>query len=143
MKICTTCKKEKEITEFNKNSSKKNGLNNICRNCSNIRSKKYYKENKEKHLDTVIHRREKAKNISKDYLLELFKNSECKDCGNKDIRVMEFDHISNNKRRDISQLVSGGWSLEVIKEEIKKCEIVCCNCHRIRTFTRKKNYRIF
>ena len=61
----------------------------------------------------------------------------CVDCGNSDIRVLEFDHISNDKFKNVSALRTG--SLEKIKEEIAKCEVVCANCHKIRTYGRMNN----
>jgi len=47
---------------------------------------------------------------------------------------MDFDHIGS-KRLEISGLlyVSG---TETLLEEIKKCEVVCSNCHRVRTTRR-------
>jgi hypothetical protein len=33
-------------------------------------------------------------------------------------------------------MVHDGFSLAAIKKEIEKCEIVCANCHRIRTYNR-------
>ena len=45
---------------------------------------------------------------------------------------MDFDHIDpNNKRYTVAQ--SGTCSNVTLLEEISKCDIVCANCHRIRT----------
>ena len=33
-------------------------------------------------------------------------------------------------------MLIGGWSREKVDEEIKKCDIVCSNCHRIRTYSK-------
>jgi 5-methylcytosine-specific restriction endonuclease McrA len=60
MKVCILCKIEKELSEFNKNCSKKDGLNTLCRKCSNAKSKEYYKNNGEKHRSAVNARRKKA-----------------------------------------------------------------------------------
>ncbi len=74
--------------------------------------------------------------------MELLRTKKCSDCGNEDHRVFEFDHIENNKLDNVSQLLLGGYSWEVIEREVNKCEVVCANCHRIRTFTRQNNYRM-
>ncbi len=49
MKKCYTCKETKPLTGFNKNKSRKDGLNSICRECSKARSRKHYTENTDKH----------------------------------------------------------------------------------------------
>ena len=60
MKKCYTCQTFKNEVDFNKNKSKADGLNNICKHCSRERSKKYYSENHEKHVNQVGVRREKT-----------------------------------------------------------------------------------
>lgn len=62
----------------------------------------------------------------------------CLDCGEKDIRVLEFDHVKDTKINDVSSLVWRACSIQTIKNEINKCEVVCANCHRIRTWERKQ-----
>lgn len=53
------------------------------------------------------------------------------DCGYKfPPECMDFDHLGN-KFKTIGQLRSHKW--ETILEEIKKCDLICANCHRIRT----------
>lgn len=48
MKKCYKCKEEKNLQEFAKDKSKKDGLNSSCKVCSKLMVKNYHKENKEK-----------------------------------------------------------------------------------------------
>lgn len=50
--------------------------------------------------------------------------------------VLDFDHIDNNKVENISKMAKW-FPIEEIVQEIKKCEIVCANCHRERTHSRR------
>lgn len=65
----------------------------------------------------------------------------CVDCGNSDIRVLEFDHVKGNKRFDIGKAVNSKYGWETVLEEIEKCEVVCANCHKIRTNERCNSWR--
>jgi predicted transcriptional regulator len=51
---------------------------------------------------------------------------------------MEFDHLGD-KRFNIASFRNHTNSLDVVKQEIAKCEIVCSNCHRKRTYHRRNN----
>lgn len=53
---------------------------------------------------------------------------------------MDFDHLSD-KKYEINKLINS-CSMTKIKAEIAKCDIVCSNCHRERTFQRLKNGRL-
>ena len=58
----------------------------------------------------------------------------CKDCGNHfPACCMEFDHVDTNKHGEVGLMVSRGRSWEDVTAEMAKCDIVCSNCHRIRT----------
>jgi len=51
---------------------------------------------------------------------------------------MDFDHLpGEDKVKYISKMVARSWSLAKIDAEIAKCELVCANCHRIRTARRQ------
>lgn len=105
-----------------------------------------------KHLNTIIKvsnkvvarknlnaRREASRDVAKEYVYQYLLQHPCTDCGEGDPLVLEFDHVGEgNKITDISRMVSGGWSVPVIKDEIEKCEVCCANCHRRRTLTRGK-----
>lgn len=145
MKTCDTCKIPKSDSEFNKNKAKKDGLNSICKECSRKRSRQYYKEKGEVHKKNVVKRNKKNRKVLQDYILQHFKTNSCKDCGNGDIRVLEFDHLPQfRKSKDISRLLAASVSTKTLQKEIDKCEVVCANCHKIRTVERSKvNYRKF
>jgi lysyl-tRNA synthetase class I len=49
---------------------------------------------------------------------------------------MDFDHVRGRKHKNVMELIPT-LSKKKIDEEIAKCEIVCSNCHRIRTHGRK------
>jgi GTP1/Obg family GTP-binding protein len=71
----------------------------------------------------------------RDYVKEVKESSPCLDCGEwHPYYVMEFDHL-HSKEKTVSWLASKGTMKQVI-EEIKKCELVCSNCHKKRTWNR-------
>jgi hypothetical protein len=72
-------------------------------------------------------------------MLVFLKTKSCFDCWTKDFRVIEFDHL-RDKKYNISDKKSS--RLSSLMEEINKCDVVCCNCHRIRTMKRANSYRV-
>jgi hypothetical protein len=62
--------------------------------------------------------------------------SPCKDCGCfYPAGVMEYDHVRGQKFKEISVMRNYSWAR--ILEEIKKCDLVCANCHRLRHINKK------
>ena len=51
-------------------------------------------------------------------------------CGESHPACLDFHHIGNDKEYSISQLASRGWSKDRVLSEIKKCVLICANCHR-------------
>ena len=68
------------------------------------------------------------------YLLEFFSEHHCVDCGESDPVVLEFDHLRDKSFATGAKLAQFAW--QTILDEIKKCEVVCANCHRRRTAQR-------
>lgn len=67
---------------------------------------------------------------------EIKEASPCADCGKHfPFYAMDFDHIEDNKVNSVSRLKILVGREEVFKE-IEKCELVCANCHRGRTYHR-------
>lgn len=132
MKRCVTCKTEKPLDEFNKLAKSLDGKQPRCRDCH----KRMYLANRESHIARVNARSKKVRKKLLDYVWEL-KRKPCSDCGMSYHPVaMDFDHVRGVKSRDIGKLIQREPSLERLHEEIDKCDLVCANCHRVRTFTR-------
>lgn len=64
----------------------------------------------------------------------------CKICGEKDPVVLEYDHrVGTTKLYNVSDMMINKFSMKLIKEEIRKCDILCANCHRRKT-AKDRNY---
>lgn len=80
-------------------------------------------------------RHKHIRELKKLYVIEYLKTHPCIDCGQLDIRVLDFDHTyPSQKRSGIARIAGAGtYSLAYLVEEIAKCEVRCSNCHRIKT----------
>ena len=60
----------------------------------------------------------------------------CQLCGyKKHFSALEFDHINrSSKIKAVSMLIKENNSWKMVKEEIKKCMLLCSNCHRLKTY---------
>lgn len=64
----------------------------------------------------------------------------CSDCGyNANPDALDFDHVRGTKTKNVSRMTQD--TLEHLVEELDKCEVVCANCHRIRTFSSRRATR--
>lgn len=62
----------------------------------------------------------------------------CMDCGHEYPHfVMDFDHRPDEEKLFEISKAAKSRSLEEIQSEMKKCDLVCANCHRFRTWYRK------
>jgi hypothetical protein len=77
---------------------------------------------------------EGRKHRMKQYGQQAKEGRPCFDCGVAYPNyVMDFDHVRGTKDRDVSACTT----LAMLKREIAKCDLVCANCHRERTFRRR------
>lgn len=75
---------------------------------------------------------------AKEYIRKSKEGKPCTDCGNiYHFAIMHYDHLPQfEKTRGISEMFY--YSIKRIDEEIAKCELVCSNCHGMRTWTRNQ-----
>jgi len=98
--------------------------------------KEWYRKNKAKRIIQINKRRNIVRLASMDSINSIKLKKGCKDCGyNKHAIALDFDHLSD-KKYNISDMVANGYSIESIEKEAGKCEVVCANCHRVRTKSR-------
>lgn len=65
------------------------------------------------------------------------KDQPCEDCGARYPHyVMDLDHVRDAKVAAVSRMVRSGASEARLRKEIAKCDVVCSNCHRGRTWER-------
>lgn len=140
MKVCNKCKQtfpaNKEYFQVNTNGRGIGGVSATCKSCANARSRNWYHnwDGKEWHLNDQKQRRIELG----EWVVTTFKSKPCTDCNTVyPPEVMEFDHLPGfEKLFSISVMVNLRKSKEAIINEIEKCELVCANCHRLRTVAR-------
>jgi len=116
MKRCPKCTQWLSLENFAKRGGGL-GANSYCRPCQNV-----YRRNIE--------------------LLGAFLRSHaCVDCGERDMRVLEFDHVRGVKVASVADMTGRGISWQRIEREIAKCEIRCANCHRRKTVAERGWWR--
>lgn len=71
-------------------------------------------------------------------VLTFFKTQPCTDCGQQyPPHVMDFDHVVGEKKFNLGRF-GNSTTMERLLEEVSKCEVVCSNCHRHRTYLREQ-----
>lgn len=155
MRICSKCKVEKEENKFY-------GKHPHCSECHKARRKLAYKNNREvelkkrkiyveKNRDKVLEYSRRYNQSNKEYDKENLPNSiqarydkklyvwnylkenPCVKCGEPDPIVLEFNHIDpKQKFKGVAELAHNG-TFEQLETEIKKCEVMCANCHKRHT----------
>lgn len=122
-KTCCKCAKELPASAFNK---KKARLSSYCKECNKAYQRLHYEGNKGKYIEQNRTRIQAVKQRFRDYKAE----RGCSRCEEKHPACLQFHHIdASTKIDDVSVLINEGRSIESILLEIKKCIILCANCH--------------
>ena len=96
-----------------------------------INFKAWYRKNHEKHKANVSKRQKD--NIK---AMQAKKVNPCTDCKKKYHPVcMDFDHVRGIKSGNIATIAKYKSRVD-LEKELKKCQLVCSNCHRLRTHKR-------
>lgn len=76
----------------------------------------------------------------KEWYRRLKEGQPCADCGGTfHYSAMEWDHRPGvTKVAELSSLVEKTNSWRRVLEEVSKCDLVCANCHAVRTFNRTR-----
>lgn len=129
-KRCNVCHLMLPRSEFNRTASNKDGLDRRCRSCAAA----WYQANKEVHKKNVRRRNDRVRAEHNGRLADYLRDHPCVDCGETDLRVLEFDHDDPaEKFGEVTRMISNSLPWRRIEAEIAKCTVRCANCHRRRT----------
>ena len=115
MKRCSSCKVEKDLSEFHKDKRNKDGLHYACKDCRNV----YHTSETGKAYKRKRYHRGKA------YIRA--QKKPCIVCGEDEPVCIDFHHL-RDKKFNLANTESR--SLDTIQKEIDKCVCLCSNCHR-------------
>jgi len=133
VKPCTGCKRNLPDESF---AWKLKGVRRSrrCRDCQKVVKDAHYRANKRSY---VAKARKYQNEVVKTWMQEYKTNHPCADCGNfYHYCQMDFDHLGD-KVRNVS-LMASRYGRQQLLAEIAKCDLVCSNCHRLRTFRRRQ-----
>lgn len=105
----------------------------VCENCGEIELRDYHCHYCEKcayEIKRKIDKKYRKQRYQKWFLKlqQIKKKSGCQKCGCKDVRVLQFHHVDpNTKEHNIDASLTN----ERLENELKKCIVLCANCHII------------
>lgn len=126
-KICTICETPKTLDEFYKWNKTKDGFMSRCKQC-HCERQKVHRDNP----DTEYNKQSRLRRLTrKQKAIEMFGNK-CADCNHTfHPNVYDFHHLDpNEKDTTLGNLLHKSW--KYIEPELKKCVMLCANCHRLR-----------
>ncbi|MBX3030894.1 MAG: hypothetical protein KF809_12100 [Chloroflexi bacterium] len=112
----------------------------VCANCHRIRTMRRDDPSARRVPDASAELvRKRPYWRSQAQLLDGIKSRPCADCGGRfPPCAMDFDHRDpDTKRMAVSRMI-GRAGTTTIMAEVAKCDIVCANCHRARTYDRRE-----
>lgn len=132
---CAICAEKKPFDQFNVKVKHADRIiyDAYCRSCRREYRRQHYENNKAYYFRRV---RERERRIYVEVVCAA-KARPCADCGIQYAPwQMDFDHVRGTKLMGIARRAAKTYSIRKVKAEIAKCEVVCANCHRNRTYFR-------
>jgi hypothetical protein len=132
-KRCPNCGINKPWSAYSSQLLKEFRPSSYCRKCQRAYCKAHYRRNRELHNTGRYQRAKRERRQKREYIWNYLDAHPCIDCGEADIVVLEFDHVTGKKDRDVSVLVGTNATQEHLEREVAKCVVRCANCHRRKT----------
>jgi len=150
-KICSVCRMPKPTTDFRIDRSRADGFCPLCQACAIEKQRAWRAEHPErqKAISDRGYQKNKARILkrSQEYrrrqlarlVAQLKAGRPCLDCGQVfPPCVMDFDHRPGvDKSFGLNGHNLGRHALATVMDEVAKCDLVCANCHRLRTQRRR------
>lgn len=138
MKLCSSCKEKKDISEFSIKNKVKGWIHSSCKQCQKKLKNRHYQRNKKEYL----RKSKEASRITQKKIDDYKEWRGCFKCGERHPAALDFHHPDGVKKEfTIALARRRGYSIERIMVEAEKCVVVCSNCHR-KIHWEKNNVKI-
>ena len=134
-KRCRRCGTDHPLGAFH--ASSRDGHQAWCKPCRKEYAASHYQANKERrqHQNKVRQAEFMA------WYVNLKAGRPCADCrGEFHPAAMQWDHLPGFEKEAALSLLARRGGRQRVLDEIKKCELVCANCHAIRSHNRRDSY---
>ena len=132
MPVCIKCIEEKDEEEFSWRWQSLGIRQKVCKVCRRQEVNHWYERHREKHRQNVYKARADRRQLAREFVHQYLSEHPCMECGESNPIVLEFDHLED-KDYNISHMISQGFTIERIQQEISRCQVLCANCHRRKT----------
>lgn len=135
-KLCAKCRRRRLTKFFSK---KRGGFQSYCKDCQSKISKAHYRDNKATYNARRYQRQIKQRKLLR-AVVEEAKQGSCLDCHETHPPwAMDFDHRPGTKKKfNVSDALRASVTVERLKAEIAKCDLICALCHRYRTHGQRR-----
>lgn len=144
--ICSSCREDKETDEFNYRNKIKNLRHKRCKACTRKESSNWNSNlSTKKRRSRIESKKSSSYRRAQVYQIKLYEylhTNGCSFCGENNPVVLDFDHIDPSCKEFNLSDSPRKKSWNKILEEIKKCQVLCSNCHRIKTMRGRNDIRI-
>lgn len=124
---CQTCGVEKPLTAFYADKNRALGRGYVCKVCTLAATKTAKAREVRRARAAARYREARA-------VINAMKDRPCADCGGRfPPCAMDFDHPDPKHKAFTVADVAGGGLTPKLLAEIAKTQIICSNCHRVRT----------
>lgn len=131
---CSSCTEFKAVSEFHVANYITRGRSYVCKSCTSLarrgkpRLGRVKDIERHRRLSREWQRRHRVK--ERGWITNIKVSVGCKECGERHPAVLAFHHVDRRtKKMRISQMIARKQPKSVIELEIKKCVVLCANCH--------------
>lgn len=125
MPVCSTCKINKLDDEFSFRNKEKGLRSYKCKLCTRAYSLSHYNSNKQVYTDRALQHAPAVRARFKQFVESL--RLECSQCGENHPAVLDFHHTDPSEKEANPSNIR---NRQDFLAEIKKCVVLCSNCHR-------------
>jgi len=126
-KKCSKCSKIKNVTDFYKQPGGLYGVRGECKECNS----NYYMSRQKEYKAQAIYRFEHKWKAVHEQMIHELKTNGCAICGyDKCQSALVFHHVNPEDKKFGIETRRMSMKDCKIKDEVEKCILLCCRCHR-------------